>query len=154
MSKYFESIDEMPVYNWHKMIDKPDFRLMVKDKRGKYDEAKAREKYAKIQEEFIDYFGISETYEKSLNLKKSIVSLNIEIALTGNKFLRNFVKEAEIELNQLSGNADKVDPIETKIHLEKYLGFRLNEKEISVKEYYTYLKVMSTSKSKKDERQN
>ena len=53
---------------------------------------------------------------------------------------------AEIDLAALNSLTNKTNTNEVKVHLEKYLGFRLNEKEVSVKEYYTYLNVMATDR--------
>jgi hypothetical protein len=70
------------------------------------------------------------------------------MAITGDRILKNFIKMAQIELNQINSKTNKTNTNEVKVHLEKYLGFRLNEKETSVKEYYTYLNVMANDSRK------
>mgnify|MGYP003530780370 FL=1 len=145
--KFYESIEDMPIYNWFK-VNNGDMRFMLIKQTKTYDKAKAREYFDKIYSEYIDVFGISESYLKVIELKKQISVLNIEMAITGDRILKNFIKMAQIELNQINSKTNKTNTNEVKVHLEKYLGFRLNEKETSVKEYYTYLNVMASDSRK------
>ena len=145
--KFYESIEDMPIYNWFK-VNNGDMRFMLIKQTTKYDGKKAREYFDKIYSEYIDVFGISESYLKVIELKKQISVLNIEMAITGDRILKNFIKMAQIELNQINSKTNKTNTNEVKVHLEKYLGFRLNEKETSVKEYYTYLNVMANDSRK------
>lgn len=145
--KFYESIEDMPIYNWFK-VNNGDMRFMLIKQTAKYDGVKAREYFDKIYAEYIDVFGISESYLKVIELKKNISVLQIEMAITGDRILKNFIKMAQIELNQINSKTNKTNTNEVKVHLEKYLGFRLNEKETSVKEYYTYLNVMANDSRK------
>ncbi len=145
--KFYESIEDMPIYNWFK-VNNGDMRFMLIKQTAKYDGKKAREYFDKIYSEYIDVFGISESYLKVIELKKQISVLNIEMAITGDRILKNFIKMAQIELDQINSKTNKTNTNEVKVHLEKYLGFRLNEKETSVKEYYTYLNVMASDSRK------
>lgn len=145
--KYYESIEDMPIYNWFK-VNNGDLRFMLVKLTTKYDGQKAKEAFDNLYREYIDVFGISESYLKVIELKKNISVLKIEKALTGDRFLNNFIRMAEIELNDINAKTNKTNTNEVKVHLEKYLGFRLNEKETSVKEYYTYLNVMANDSRK------
>lgn len=145
--KYYQSIEDMPIYNWFK-VNNGDFRFMLVKHSIKYDFDKAKEAFDKLYSEYIDTFGISESYLKVIELKKNISVLKIEMALTGDRFLKNFIRMSEIELNDINSRTNKTNVNEVKVHLEKYLGFRLNEKETSVKEYYTYLNVMANDSRK------
>lgn len=149
MAKYYEHIDEFPIYNWFKIAETNDFSFMVKDKKGKFNEETASKKYEQLYNQYIDEFGFGESFEKNLLLRSNIVSLKIEKAVTGNNFLNNFIRQAEIDLKDSFSKANKVSITETKVHVEKYIGFRLNEREVSVRDFYTYLKVMSKDTSKK-----
>lgn len=145
--KFYESIEDMPIYNWFK-VNNGDMRFMLIKQTTKYDGKKAREYFDKIYSEYIDVFGISESYLKVIELKKNISVLQIEKALTGDKILNNFIRIAQLELDDINSKTNKTNTNEVKVHLEKYLGFRLNEKETSVKEYYTYLNVMANDSRK------
>lgn len=138
----------MPIYNWFRFAETGDLKFMIAKNQGKYNEADAQKAYKKVYSDYIDVFGISESFERVLELKKHLMQLRIDKAITGDNFINNYIRMAEIDLEQITKNTGKTNTNETKVHLEKYLGFRLNEKEISVKEYYTYLKVMSNDNRK------
>lgn len=149
MGKYYENIDEIPIYNWFKISETNDLSFMVKDKKGKFDRSTALKKYEQLYDQYINEFGFGESFEKNLMLRSNIVSLKIEKAVTGNNFLNNFIRQAEIDLKDSMTMANRVSITETKVHVEKYVGFRLNEREVSVRDFYTYLKVMSKDITKK-----
>jgi len=148
MPAYYENIDEMPVYNWFKIAETADLKFMKASSRTKFDPKIASKKYEEIQRQYFDEFGFGESYEKTLITRANIVNLKIEKAITGNNFLINFIKQAEIDLKDSFRHAEKINILETKIHVEKYIGFRLNDREVSVKEFYTYLNVMSKDTNK------
>jgi len=67
--------------------------------------------------------------------------MKIEKALTNDNTIESFIKLKELELaDKLNVKQSKVNT--SKVAIEKYLGFRLNEKEVSVKEYYDYLEAI------------
>jgi hypothetical protein len=148
MTDYFENIDEIPVHNWFKIAETNDMKFMLKKNKSKFDRSKALKKYEELQRQYFEEFGFGESYEKTLMTRANIVSLKIEKLITGNDFLINFIKQAEIDLNDSFRNAEKINILETKIHIEKYIGFRLNDRDVSVKEFYTYLNVMSKDSKK------
>jgi hypothetical protein len=84
---------------------------------------------------------------KVIELKKNISVLQIEMAITGDRILKNFIKMAQVELNQINSKTNKTNTTRLSTS-RKVFGFRLNEKETSVKEYYTYLNVMANDSAK------
>ena len=141
---FYTTIEDMPIYNWFKVNSTGDLRFVLIKHRTKYDTIKAKESFESLYSEYIDVFGISDSYVKVLELKARIAELRIDKAITEDSFIQNFINMAEMDLKDLYSQTNKTNTNEVKVHLEKYLGFRLNEKEVSVKEYYTYLNVMST----------
>lgn len=141
--KIYTTIEEMPLFNWVKINEKNDLSYMIIGSCKKINNKKLREGFEIIKDEFINTFGVSEVYKKILEAQIEIAKLEIDLALTGDNFLQNFIDMRLIDIKQLNEGATKGSHFETKMKLEKYLGFRLNEKEISVKEYYSYLKAWS-----------
>jgi hypothetical protein len=89
--------------------------------------------------EYINTFGVGSEYKNVLRLQTEIVTLKNEILQKGKKSNITFIKIKQLELDELL-KTKKVDNIDlTKVAVEKALGFRLNEKEITVKEYYNYI---------------
>lgn len=143
---FYNSIEDMPIYNWFKVNSTGDLRFCLIKHKSKYDNLKAKQSFDALYTEYIDTFGIGESYKKVLELKAHIIDLKIDRQIMDDPFIDNWINIAEIDLAELNAQTNKTNTNEVKVHLEKYLGFRLNEKEVSVKEYYTYLNVMATDR--------
>lgn len=137
--KFYTSIDELPIYNWFKCIDKKEYSYVVKE--GKANEDESKEAFGKLYAEYIDTFGISKILETVLGLQNEILVLKIDKALTKDNSLQFFIDMKELELaDTMNVKQSKINT--SKIAIEKYLGFKLNEKEVTVKEYYEYLEAL------------
>lgn len=143
---FYKSIEDMPIYNWFKVNSTGDLRFCLVKHKSKYDKNLAQKSFDTLYSEYIDFFGLGETYTKVLELKARIMDLKLEMKINNDTFIENFINMAEIDLKELQLQTNKTNTNEVKVYLEKYLGFRLNEKEVSVKEYYTYLNVMANDR--------
>lgn len=139
---HYTSIDNLPQYNWRMISEKNDITFMLIDrtKMGNKHELKAA--FDKIKDEYIDTFGINENYKRILELKKEIVCLELEMALTKDRSIKNWIRLSTIELNKLLDNVDKTKPSETTVRLSKHMGFQVNERTITVREYAEMVNVM------------
>lgn len=138
--KLYNSIEEMPVYNWFKCIDLKDYSYCAIDKIN-VDLEKCKEAFSNLYNEFLDTFGINESLKQVIELRNEITILKIDKVLTENNSLQTFIELKQIELDELINvKAEKTKTY--KVEIEKFLGFRINEKEVSVKEYYEYLEAL------------
>lgn len=138
--KLYNSIEEMPVYNWFKCIDLKDYSYCAIDKIN-VDLEKCKEAFSNLYNEFLDTFGINESLKQVIELQNEITILKIDKVLTENNSLQTFIELKQIELDELINvKAEKTKTY--KVEIEKFLGFRINEKEVSVKEYYEYLEAL------------
>lgn len=143
-TKFYNSIDIMPIHNYLKVVDGNMQFLIVK--RGIFGDV--NKAFEEIQSQLVERFGISENYAEMLELRREICELKCEVAITGNRFQNTFIriKEAELEqLDKIKGSTNE----EIKIILEKWLGFKLNLHEITVSEWFSYLKQFSQSQQQK-----
>lgn len=140
--KHYTSIDDLPQYNWRMISEKNDLSFLLINKHQKFDKAKISKVFERIKDEYIDTFGISENYKKILELKKDITCLELEMAATGQRIIKNRIKIATIELNKLLSATDKTKPFETTVRLSKHMGFAVNERIVSVREYAEMVEVM------------
>lgn len=140
--KHYTSIDDLPQYNWRMISEKNDLSFLLINKHQKFDKVKIGKVFEQIKDEYIDTFGINENYKKILELKKNIACLELEMAATGERFIKNHIKIATIELNSLLKATDKSKPYETTVRLSKHMGFAINERTISVREYAEMVEVM------------
>lgn len=140
--KLYDTIEDFPAYNWFKCIELKDYSYCLIDK-TKFKKTllpKCEERFNKLYLEFIDTFGISKDLRDIIELQKQILALKIELKL-GKKTAQTFLTIKEIELKEKM-ETEKPKTNLHKVAIEKYLGFRLNLKEISVLEYYNYLEVI------------
>lgn len=147
---YYTDIDTMPIFNWRKINETNDLRfLLVKWKNIlKKDKKRMANVFYKMRDEFIDAFP-NEDLVKVYELKFKIEVLRITMALDGNRFHNNFIRmhQAEIDdINKKYSYSDRQTFAEIKVYVEKFMGFRLNEKEVTVTEYYNYLKALNNKK--------
>jgi len=139
----YTSIEDMPIYNWFKCIDTKDYSYCSSERKNITEDVlkECEIAFNTCYAEFIYTFGISPELAEIIRIKNKILILKIDIALTGDKSLENFIEIEEIQLNKrLEVKQTKTNTY--KVAIEKYLGFRLNEKEVTVKEYYEYLQAI------------
>jgi hypothetical protein len=142
--KLYESIEDFPVYNWFKCIETKDYSCCLMNVK-QYKPTllvKCEEQFNKLYLEFIDTFGISKDLREIIELQKQILALKIELKL-GKRTAQTFLTIKELELDEKM-ETEKPKTNLHKVAIEKYLGFRLNLKEVTVKEYYNYLEAIKT----------
>lgn len=143
-AKYFNSIDEMPIHNYLKVVEGKLKFLVVK--RGILgDPIKA---FEDIQRQLVDRFGISENFSEILELRREICELQCDVAITGDRFHNTFIRIKEAELEQLLAVKGATNE-ELKTIIEKWLGFKLNLQQITISEWFSYLKQFSQSQQQK-----
>lgn len=149
--KYYDSIDDLPINNWIKINETNDLKwLLINNKKeiNKKEINILRNIWDKIFEQFIDYFGIPDKMLKVLELKREIFSLNCDLISYSDRSIQTFIDIAQYQLNELQKENSKINFNEIKVYVEKYMGFQINEKKMSVKDYYTYINVINKNKSK------
>lgn len=147
--KHYTSIDDLPQYNWRMISEKNDLSFLLINKHQKFDKVKIGKVFEQIKDEYIDTFGISDNYKKILELRKDITCLQLEMAATGDRFIENSIDIATIELKKLLTTTDNVKPYETTVRLSKHMGFPVNERTISVREYAEMVEVMRNDLTRK-----
>lgn len=131
----------MPLYNWIKCND-GDFRFTRKKPRLSIE---ANEKDGKswviVYDEYIKEFDLSPIYKKLLKTMKKKALLQLKFIETWERFkLTEIDIETEKLKNMLANNGDGMTIEQSLIHLSKWLGYRLNPKEITVIEYFNILR--------------
>lgn len=140
--KYYLDIEEMPLYNWHKCINGNYYYIRKDEKQlGLADCQKAFEKLYKT---YFDKFGIDKTYKQQIEIIKKIALLQCDYIITRDEFKLTQIEVENAKLEMF--NTDKSNNITlqtTLIYLSKWLGYRLDWKQVSVYEYYTLLEESS-----------
>jgi hypothetical protein len=145
---YYTTIEDLPVYNWNKIIEAQKYNYILLNPLQKdYNENECKNQFALIYEEFIDVFGINEQLRGIIELQNEITIHKIDIAL-GEKSLEALLKLTETKLKKKLEKKESKGNL-TKVYIEKFLGFRLNEKEVTVYEYYNYIKALENVEKNK-----
>jgi hypothetical protein len=145
--EFYKTIEDMPVYNWNKIIEKQLYQYVLIDLKEHKEENKLlyKQQFELLYNEFLDTFGINDHLKSIIELQNEIVLYKIDIALTGDKSLTALQQLAEQRL-QKKIEVKKTSTNLVKVHIEKFMGFRIDEKQVTVYEYYNYLKALENGK--------
>jgi hypothetical protein len=104
------------------------------------EDTKNVEIFEKVYSDYVDKFGIDNKFKQQIELIKKIAILQCEYLISKNRF-----KLTQIEVENTKLEAIKKETgvgmtlQQTLIYLSKWLGYRLDWKQVSVSEYYTIL---------------
>lgn len=144
--KFFESIEDLPIWNWFKVYEKQDYSYLLKDGPRKLiaqEKEHLERVFGKITDEFIDEFGPSEKLTKILTLQSELAVLNFEMVFNLDNSRKTFIKIAQYNLDALlKEDIEKVSNTRLRAQVEKYMGRALPERDVCVKDYYTYVEML------------
>jgi len=143
--RYYKSIEDLPIWNWWKIHEERDFKYLLCEK--KRLTGHAEDVFDKLYSDFIRTFGISDSYKKYLDKITEIGIAEIDMTLTGDLSMETFIDIMRVELKDITDVSGGGTYMDTAIAVEKNMGFKLNVKEISVFEYYSYIKSLEKSAS-------
>jgi len=142
----YDSIDELPIWNWNMVNEKGDYTYIKKNRINgqvtKEEHANLKKQWEKLFSDYIDRFKFSKNFLTILEKKKDIMQWQKQYAMTNDKSVFTFITFAERELKELENENKGSDFFETKAIVEKFIGFRIDVKSTSVNEFYTYIKML------------
>lgn len=143
----YKSIDDMPIYNWFKIHDTGDLKhlLINKDRLSEEGKIIIQRRWKKVYDQYLKRFGFGDSFTWLIEKQRQIALLMIEKAETGNLVLETFIDlaEAEIEKKNIETKKTSSDFFEIKNFVEKEVGFRIDVKQCSVSEFYSYVKTLN-----------
>ena len=145
--EYWNSIDEMPLYNWIK-CNKGNIEYIRKGKRG----TKIQDiiNWELIYNEYLKDFGLDERYKKYLEAKKKKAILQSDYIITKERFKLTEIEIEQQKIQDLSsyfGDGAEIELILT--WLGMFLGYKLDQKTTTVKEYFIILEQYGKANKKK-----
>lgn len=135
---YYSSIDELPCWNFDKVIETGDFSFLCKD--GEHHTDNLAGVWHDIYDEFIQAFGVSEAFKMYINKMQQFVE-HLDNAINGGD--RSQLTMAEVRRRQAEDymKTQQVGEVSIYAIVSKYMGFPCRPKEVTVKEFYEYLKM-------------
>lgn len=143
----YKSIEDLPIYNFHKIMISSDLSYLLKEKIKKKRLLKIHDKLENqwnlLYNEYLDHFGLSKNYKKIIDQETKICMLLINRWLKDDRSMENIIEIEELKLKELNSSKKKKTTFEEDIAIiEKYRGIGMNVKETSVKMFYTYVKLL------------
>lgn len=147
--KYYNTIDTLPVFNYGKISELEDLRYLIIQS-DYFELPKITEKetaelfnvWENINDEIINYVGISEDYKSILRIKKAIALMKVDMITTGDKSLETLIELKQLELkNYYPQKKNELD--ESIIYIESALKIPIDVMKCSVKKYFSYIKFIS-----------
>ena len=138
----YNSIDELPVWNWYKCNQKEDYKFLLRvyDKDYKAD---LKPLYDAFHQEYLDLFGAGEEREKLMNLINQLIKYKAAY-LQGQKHMSNFIKIAEFQLAQMGNKQTKKPQSIEKLCalVSKVQGYRVDPRTTTVVEFHEILNII------------
>lgn len=126
----------MPLENWIKITEDGDHRYVCKDPED-VKGVDIAEAWYKVNDEYIERYGLGKLYKRLLQKMKEKALLQLDYVESRDRFKLTLISMAEAELmSMMSNKGEGIGVREALIHLSKYMGFRLNPKEITVSEFF------------------
>lgn len=135
--EYWNSIDEMPLYNWIK-CNKGNIEFTRKSKRG--NKIQDYINWKLLYNEYLRDFGLDVRYKKYLEAQRKRALLQSDYIITKERFKLTEIEIQSQKIKDLSayfGEAKEIELILT--WLGMFLGYKLDQKTTTVKEYFIIL---------------
>jgi hypothetical protein len=139
----------MPVWNWNKIHETGDLKYLViadnyKDIEGQNNEETANI-WLDLYQQYIDEFGINNNFKRFMQKKQQLAAKIAEYIASGDKFKLNKINILEIDIK---GMVDEKEPQkfgEVVAGVEKFFGFQIDSKVLTVQKYYNYIKYIESN---------
>jgi hypothetical protein len=143
--KHFDSIENLPIYNWWKVHQSGDLGYLLIFKRAiTLPEAEELKKvWTAIYNEYIAKFGFGEVFMQIHEKKRKIAKLKLDKIVNDKKYLQTIIDVEEVQIEDLKKQVGKGDFYQNKAYLERALNMRIDPRVTSVIEYYSYTKILA-----------
>jgi hypothetical protein len=137
--KYYDSIHNLPIFYFDIINKTHDYsHLVVKgQKKGNVNLEKV---WIRIYDEYLDHFGLDETYENWMLFRKEAIRLYTQAYLEDQHHLIPLAQAKELEAKEMMSEIDGEDLNVTLARLSRVYGYRMDPMSITVVEYFSLIK--------------
>lgn len=138
----------MPIENWWNIHERMDYSYLLKQRReiNRFEKIILIRSWNVTYNEYIKAFGFSDLFKQLMQKQQELARLKIEKMITGDRSLQTFIDITQIEIDDLNKRTQNPGTLhESKINIEKIVGFRIDTKNVSVREYYSYINTLKKS---------
>jgi len=137
--KYYISIYDCPIGTFESILKTLDYSKLCYE--GKMKDSTLSDVWIKIYSEFIEVFGTPDTYKRYMALRVKWVTEQRKIWCNGQKYRESFAQIYKQEADEITKGV-KDDFHKAIAYVSKEMRFRINPKEITVFEFYGYVKLL------------
>ena len=133
---YYKSLDEIPLYNWNKCLNGEYKYIRIDLKESNENE----KQFGELYNLYLKVRGFNKEYIKYISILKKKAMLQCDYLITKDAFKLTQIEIEDTRLeNMKKMQAEPVSVEKTLIYLSKWLGYRLDWKQVSANEYYLIL---------------
>lgn len=134
--KHYKSLDEIPLYNWTKCMN-GEIRFVRVDMQDHKDN---ETHFKALYDDYLQTRGLGKEYKNYLSILKKKAMLQCDYLISKDRFKLTQIEIEDAKLEALSKDKGEGISIEkTLIYLSKWLGYRLDWKQVTANEYYLIL---------------
>lgn len=158
--KYYNSIENLPIWNFYKVKETGDLSYLFVDEK-QHGEAMLKaiakevfEAWRAIDDRFLFEFGLSEQYVNRLILEKKINELELDVLIYNNSISRARLKAEKAKVEGIKEGEGKADLTEVLVNIEKFMSFSIDDKKVSVNKFFGYINLMRRAADKYKKKEN
>lgn len=152
----YDSIREIPLFNWEKLNETGDFKFLIKGKQNRF---------AKLNEEEVElaYFSLHDEYAEATDSTDRMIRIRDlmvrriearEKVGDGDRSFKNWINAYDAELKQLMKPDENYDPVKSRMRIQQHYGQPIKPKEITLYEYLMIVKVVEEDIQIKNNKSN
>ena len=145
LERYYESIDEMFLNAWIK-CNNEDLRYTRRTLDNGTEQEDSKQ-WEKLQNQYLERFGLPEDYQKYLRLQVNKAKAQLEYVITGKRFELNKITAIDFKINALTNqNSDEISIQKMLNHLSKMQGYTLTQYNTTVSQYFELIDTLQKQK--------
>lgn len=145
---YYNSLEDIPLWNFKKVLKNGEFRWLLhypEKYSEKINKRPCKEIWSIIYEDYFNNYGFTDIHKKLVKLQIAERKATINYLLSQKGVDETLMEVKRVKLKALTKRIEEKatgSEIESKINLQKYLGYPIDETKISAKEYFETIKVV------------
>ncbi len=141
---YYTHIDILPIYLWNKINETQDLTFLLKKRKkaGAITSIHLNILWRILLDQFIKQFGFSEDFLRIIRKQKEQALLRVQKVSNLDNSVQTFIDICDEELKEMQLKENDGNFFELKAYIEKGMGIHINAMQVSVSEFYSYIKIL------------
>lgn len=145
----YGSIEELPLDNWIKVTEESKIEYVCRDITKVVPGPVMEQAWESIYDDYLKRYGLTKMYKRLLEVKKRKALLELDYVITKDKFNLTLIEMEERNIEQMLNNKGVGVSIRTAlVYLGKWVGYRLDPREMSTLEYFTLMDLYGKENTK------